>query len=440
MTTPLVPVTAGTPVDDVPTGGTVLGKVSYRIPITYAVLAGVALLGLVGTMVRREGVWSESTEFQSRYGEQWFTVPNFSLPSMLTVLVLTAILIAAAAYAFVLARSRRRAPVWLHAVVGLGFVAAFLTWAGAGKTSVIPVTSLLAGALALSVPLIFGAMSGIICERSGIINIAIEGQLLFGAFAAAVIASLFTAPYLGLVAAPIAGGMVGAMLAWFAVKYQVNQIIIGVVLNTLILGLTSFFFGTLLADNRETWNARQPLGIIEIPLLSQIPIVGPVLFRQTILVYLMYAAVIILQIMLFRSRWGLRTRAVGEHPKAADTVGINVNKRRVWNTVLGGAVAGLGGAFFTIGSGLAFGRDMSAGNGFIALAAMILGKWNPTGALVAAVLFGFSKNLGNVLGTIGSPMPPQLLAMLPYVITIFAVAGLVGRVRAPAAEGIPYTK
>ncbi|USQ78780.1 ABC transporter permease [Ornithinimicrobium faecis] len=440
MTTPVVPVTAGTPVDDVPADGAVLGKISYRIPITYAVLAVFALLGLVGTLIRREGVWSQTTEFQSRYGDQWFTIPNFSVPSLLTVIVLTVLVISAAGYAYLVTAARRTVPVWLHIVVGLAFVLAFLTWAGAGKTSVIPVTSLLAGALALSVPLIFGAMSGIVCERSGVINIAIEGQLLFGAFAAAVVASLATQPYLGLVAAPIAGAMVGGLLAWFAVKYQVNQIIIGVVLNTLVLGLTSFFFSTLLADNRETWNARQPLGVIEIPLLSQIPIIGPVLFRQSILVYLMYAAVIILQIMLFRSRWGLRTRAVGEHPKAADTVGIQVNKRRVWNTILGGAIAGLGGAFFTVGSGLAFGREMSAGNGFIALAAMILGKWNPTGALIAALLFGFSKNLGNVLGTIGSPMPSQLLAMLPYVITIFAVAGLVGRVRAPASNGVPYTK
>src|SRR5699024_2013733 len=124
------------------------------------------------------------------------------------------------------------------------------------------------------------------CERSGVINIAIEGQLLFGAFAAAVIASLATQPYLGLVAAPIAGAMVGGLLAWFAVAYKVDQLIVGVVLNTLILGLTSFFFSTLLADNRDTWNARQPLGVIEIPLLSQIPIIGPVLFRQSILVYL----------------------------------------------------------------------------------------------------------------------------------------------------------
>jgi simple sugar transport system permease protein len=174
--------------------------------------------------------------------------------------------------------------------------------------------------------------------------------------------------------------------------------------------------------------------------LSEIPVVGPVLFRQTLLVYVMYVLVIVLQVMLFRSRWGLRTRAVGEHPKAADTVGIKVNTRRVCNVVLGGAIAGLGGAFFTLGSGLAFGREMSAGQGYIALAAMILGRWSPRGAVLAALLFGFSKNLGNVLSTIGSTVPSELLLMLPYLITIFAVAGFVGRVRPPAANGVPYVK
>jgi len=202
VSTPIVPVTAGTPVDDVPASGAVLGKISYRIPITYAVLAGAALLGLVGTMIGREGAWSQTTEFQSRYGDQWFTIPNFSVPSLLTVILLTVALLAAAVYGYLLTSGRKAVPVWLHIVVGVAFVLAFLTWAGAGKSAVIPVTSLLAGALALSVPLIFGAMSGIVCERSGIINIAIEGQLLFGAFAAAVVASLATAPYLGLVAAP----------------------------------------------------------------------------------------------------------------------------------------------------------------------------------------------------------------------------------------------
>jgi simple sugar transport system permease protein len=425
-------VTAGTPADDVTT---VVQRRSYRTPIIYGLAATLSLLVFA---TRTPG--GTHTTFQISTGSGLFTIPNWSVPAPLAAWVLTAVLVAATAYAFWLTSRRRPVPVWSHALVGLAFVLGFLVWVGAGRPSVIPVTSLLAGALALSVPLIFGAMSGVICERTGVINIAIEGQLLFGAFAAAVLASLFTSPYLGLVGAPIAGAMVGAVLAWFAVMYRVNQLIVGVVLNTLILGLTGFFFSTVLSDNKATWNAAQRLPVLEVPLLSEIPVLGTVLFRQTILVYIMYVVVVVLQIMLFRSRWGLRTRAVGEHPKAADTVGIKVNPRRVWNTILGGAVAGLGGAFFTVGSGLAFGREMSAGNGFIALAAMILGKWNPRGAVLAALLFGFSKNLGNVLSTIGSTVPSELLLMLPYVITIFAVAGFVGRVRPPAAEGVPYTK
>ena len=223
-----------------------------------------------------------------------------------------------------------------------------------------------------------------------------------------------------------------------SVKYHVNQIIVGVVLNTLIIGLTGFFFSTVLSADRQTWNSRQPLGTIDIPLLSQIPVLGPVLFRQTILVYIMYAVVIVLQIMLFRSRWGLRTRAVGEHPKAADTVGIKVNPRRVWNTILGGAIAGLGGAFFTIGSGLAFGREMSAGNGFIALAALIMGRWHPVGATLAALFFGFTTQLQSQLQIVHTPIPNELWPMVPYLATIIAVAGLVGKVRAPKADGEPY--
>ncbi len=432
MSAPTVPVAAGTPRAEAP----VVSRISYRTPIVYALTALVT--GLV--FAARTPADASSTFALNASGESWFTLPNISVPSLVTTVLIALLLAGATAWALVLTRSRRGVPGWLHVLVAIGFVTAFLTWTSAGKTSVIPVTTLLAGALALSVPLIFGAMSGIVCERSGIINIAIEGQLLFGAFAAAVIASKFANGYVGLVAAPIAGALVGALLAWFAVRYRVNQIIVGVVLNTLVIGLTGFLFTTLLAEDRATWNTRQPLGAVEIPLLSQIPVLGPVLFRQTVLVYLMYLLVAGLTVMLFRSRWGLRTRAVGEHPKAADTVGIKVNKRRVWNTILGGAIAGLGGAFFTVGAGLAFGREMSAGNGFIALAAMILGKWHPVGALFAALLFGFSKNVGNVLSTTGAGVPPELLLMLPYVITVFAVAGFVGRVRPPAAEGIPYTK
>ena len=410
-------------------------KVGPKTVITYGLATLISLLFFVLDTPGDLG-----TTYQFGSSRDFFTIPNVTVPALVTIVVLTLLMGLATGWSLVLTRAARTTPAWVHVVVGAAFILAFLTYVGSGKTSVIPMVSLLGGALALSVPLVFGAMSGIICERSGIINIAIEGQLLFGAFAAAVAATYFASAYVGLLAAPIAGALVGAVLAWFSVMYRVNQIIVGVVLNTLIIGLTGFFFSTVLSDNRELFNTRMPLSRIRIPLLGDIPVVGPVLFDQTVLVYLMYVLVIGLQFMLFRSRWGLRTRAVGEHPKAADTVGIKVNPRRVWNTILGGAVAGLGGAFFTVGSGLAFGREMSAGNGFIALAAMILGKWNPKLAVLAALLFGFSKNLGNVLSVIGSGVPSELLLMLPYIITIFAVAGFVGRVRPPAAEGIPYTK
>ena len=425
-----------------PSGATAAGpgpgtrrRTSLKPTVVYALAALVSLLLLVpGTP------GDVRTVFQFGSGREFIRIPDVSVPSLVTVVLLTVLLAGAAVWAFLQHRTGRPLAAWWHILVGVAFITAFLTYVGAGRSSVIPVVSLLAGALALSVPLVFGSMSGVICERSGVINIAIEGQLLFGAFAAALVASSVGSGYAGLVAAPIAGAAVGGLLAWFAVAYRVNQIIVGVVLNTLIIGLTGFLFSTLMSDNKALWNTRMPLSRLPIPVLSEIPVIGPVLFNQTILVYLMYVLVAVLQFMLFRSRWGLRTRAVGEHPKAADTVGIKVNTRRVLNVILGGAVAGLGGAFLTVGSGLAFGREMSAGQGYIALAAMILGKWNPKLAVLAALLFGFSKNLGNVLSTIGSGVPSELLLMLPYVITILAVAGFVGRVRPPAANGTPYTK
>ncbi len=232
----------------------------------------------------------------------------------------------------------------------------------------------------------------------------------------------------------------GLLLVLFSIKYVVNQIIVGVVLNVLVIGVTSYLFSTVLKENPDTWNNPPGLPVISIPVLSQIPILGPVLFRQTALVYIMYVVVILLQIMVFKSRWGLRLRSVGEHPKAADTVGIKVNRTRLRATVLGGAVAGLGGAFFTVAAGLAFGKEMTGGKGYIALAAMILGRWSPKGALAAALLFGFANNLQLQLSIIQTPIPSQIMLMTPYIVTIFAVAGLVGRVRPPAAEGIPYTK
>ncbi len=413
---------------------TALQPVEWKYPILYGVLAVIAFvafgLGAPG---------DAQTTFAFTAPDAFLAIPDLVVASKIAAIVVGVILLALAGFSLWATRVRAEVGVWLPLAFGVLFVFAFLTWAGAGR-GVIATTSLLAGGLALSVPLIFGAMCGLVGERSGIINIAIEGQLLAGAFLAAVVASVAKNPYVGLIAAPLAGAIVGSILVFFAVKYWVNQIIIGVVLNVLVVGLTNFLFSTLLTQNQELWNSRQALPALPVPLLSEIPVIGPVFFKQNILVYLMYVVVIVLHVAVFHSKWGLRMRAIGEHPRAADTVGINVNRGRVLNTIFAGAIAGLGGAFFTIGSGLAFGKEMTAGQGYIALAAMILGKWNPFGALFAAILFGFTKNLGNSLSAIGAPIPQDLLFMLPYIVTIFAVAGFVGQVRAPAAEGIPYSK
>ncbi|MCU1513956.1 MAG: transporter, permease component, partial [Microbacteriaceae bacterium] len=219
------------------------------------------------------------------------------------------------------------------------------------------------------------------------------------------------------------------------------QVIVGVVLNVLVAGLTSFLYSTVLSPNNETLNSpRNRFEPIDIPVLSQIPVIGPALFRQTIIVYVMYVAVFVVWYCLFHTRWGLRLRSSGEHPQAADTVGINVNRTRFWNVSLAGAIAGFGGAYFTLGSVGGFSKEMTAGAGFIALAAVIFGRWDPIRATLAALLFGFATNLQSVLSSVGSPVPSEFMLMLPYVVTIFAVAGLVGQVRGPAASGKPYIK
>jgi len=373
-----------------------------------------------------------------RSGDYWM-IPTFSLPSRVTAVVLSLVAMAVACYTAFAAWAGHKLGWWVPTVYAATIILALLTWAGAGKNVTVQLTALMLGAVTLSVPLVFGSLAGALCERSGVINIAIEGQLLFGAFMGAVLASATGSPYVGLIAAPIAGALVGALLALFAVKYWVNQIVVGVVLNVLVVGITNFLYGTLLSDNPQL-NRAIGLPDLPIPGLSGIPIIGPVLFNHNLFVYLMYAAVVVLHIMLFRSRWGLRLRAVGEHPKAADTVGIKVNRTRVRSTILGGAVAGLGGAFFTVSAGLAFSKEVTSGKGFIALAALILGRWSPKGALAAALLFGFAEALKDQMGIMGSGIPSQFLAMLPYLATLCAVAGLVGHVRPPAAEGTPYKK
>ncbi|HEX5496332.1 MAG TPA: ABC transporter permease [Mycobacteriales bacterium] len=317
-------------------------------------------------------------------------------------------------------------------------VAAFLCWAVAGES--VSLVGIAQGTLFLSLPLVFGSLSGVLCERSGVINVSIEGQFLFGAFTAAFAGSLAGSLWVGLLAGGIAGMLLGAVLAVFSIRYLVDQVILGVVLNVFALGLTGFLYDRLLQPNADTYNNPGVFAPIRIPVLADIPIAGPVLFDSNVFLYLAYLLLVVLQVGLFHTRWGLRVRAVGEHPQAADTVGIRVLATRYRNVIMGGFVAGIGGAFFTVGSVGGFTKNMTSGKGFIALAALIFGRWSPLGAMAAALLFGFADQLQLVLSGIGTPIPSQALASAPYLATIFAVAGLVGKVTAPKADGKPYVK
>lgn len=415
----------------------VVAKRSWKLPGVYVAACVLLVVFAVST--------SGDVTIRLNDKSQSYTIPDIVAAGAPIVWVLAALSILVTAWTLVSVIRRTRVPAWARVagmvIVAVSTVAGFLLYAGSDSTGAVTVTSTLVSTVAISTPLIFGALSGVVSERVGVVNIAIEGDLLVGAFAGVMAASYFQMPSAGLVAAPIAGAALGALLALFSVKYGVDQIIVGVVLNVLALGLTTFLYGTVMTDAPGSLNTNQfSLSSIKIPGLAEIPVIGPVLFNQTILVYLMYAAVVALAFFLFRSRWGLRLRACGEHPRAADTVGINVGRTRTLNTILGSAFAGLGGAFFTIGSGLAFTDNISAGNGYIALAAMILGKWNPVGAMGAAVMFGFAQALARMLPNIEPAIPADLVSMIPYVVTIIAVAGFVGKSRAPAAENVPYVK
>ena len=369
--------------------------------------------------------------------KEWKLITEWKVDSKTGAGIFLLIAVIGVAISYLLFRGNRTLTLGSF-LFGFGSVMAFLCWAAAGKF--IPITGLLQGALLLSVPLIFGSIAGLLCEKSGVINIAIEGQLLFAAFVSAVVASLTHHTLLGLVAAPLAGAAISLILAYFSIRFQVDQVILGFVINILVLGLTNFFYTTLLIPYEDKWNTAGSFSTIAIPVLSKLSIIGPILFNQTIIVYLMYAIVTAIQIALFKTRWGLRTRAVGELPIAADSVGIDVNRLRFKNVILAGLVAGTGGAFFTIGAVGPFSKEMTAGAGFIALACLIFGKWTPRGAITAALFFGFANNLRSTLSIIGVPIPSEFMLMVPYIATIIAVSGVVGRVRAPAADGIPYSR
>jgi len=406
--------------------------VSKKTPYLMAAFALFVLVafGFVGK--------TDIVAFQWSKEEDLIHLADFLVASNVVGLVLGTILVAIAAVSFVLAQRKRVTPLWLTLVFGLLAVVALLAWLAAGNT--LPFAFILGNAVVLAVPLALGAMGGIMSERVGVVNIAIEGQLLTGAFLAAVVGSLTDNLYLGLVVAMIGAALLSMVLAVFSIQYLVDQIIVGVVLNVLVLGITNFLYAQWLSNDGQNSNFPGTFPIIPIPGLSLIPIIGPALFEARITTYLAYLIIPTLWFILFKTRLGLRARAVGEHPLAADTVGINVAVTRFWWVTIGGLVAGLGGAALTIGAVGAFGRNMSGGQGFIALAVVILGRWHPFSAAAAALLFGFSIVLRIWANQVSPGIPTDFITIVPYVVTLIAVVGFVGRVRAPAATGKPYIK
>jgi ABC-type uncharacterized transport system permease subunit len=306
-------------------------------------------------------------------------------------------------------------------------------------------TGMISGSIEFAVPITLGALAGLLSERSGMLNIALEGKMLVGACVAAVAASIglmatgnaVIALLIGITAAMLAAGGVGVLLAWMGIRHKMDQIIAGTVINIGAVGITNFLFLRILSRNTE-FNRPPTIEPWRIPVLSEVPILGPIFFSAKPYVYVMYALVAILTYLLFRTRWGLRLRASGEKPAAAGTVGINVISIRYRSLFLAGLISGLAGSYLSLSVAGTFGMEMVAGKGFIALAAMIFGAWHPVGALGAALVFGFADATRTLLATLGVDVPPQLLNSVPYVVTIIVVAGVVGRVRGPAAAGQPY--
>ena len=367
-------------------------------------------------------------------------IGSLTVATRWTDIVLAVIIIALAAEIFL--RQPQRGVMARFGIAAILFLVTLLFWAartdGPSVVNSVNVTSILVGCSATVMVLVFGSLSGVMCERSGVVNIAIEGQFIAGAFLGSMIASSTGNFFYAAIAGAVVGGLIGLVLAFFALRYQSDQIIVGIVLVTMLGSLSSYLNLQVFTPypNFNTGNLAPNLAI---PLLSKIPIIGPVLFNQSAFFYLMIVLVAVVSFALFKTRYGLHVRAVGEHPRAAATVGISVVRVRYINVVLGGAIAGIGGVAFMATQGQ-FQVGYTSGLGYIALAALIFGRWRPSGAVVASIIFGLSVYLSYELVTYQVPISLYFLQMFPYLITIGVVAGLIGRVRPPAADGQPYLR
>ncbi|MFN8400465.1 MAG: ABC transporter permease [Anaerolineales bacterium] len=368
-------------------------------------------------------------------GSQAIEISDLSVPALPVVYVMA--FVAVFAGAFQLARGVRSTN-WLVGILAVTLVVSFLMWAAQDKS--FNLTGMLSSSLVRATPIALAALCGVISERSAVINIGIEGIMLIAAQLAVITATITKSLYVGLFAAILVGGLVAALHAYLVIRFKVDQTVSSVAINIFGAGATAFISSRFMQRAGDQLNNSGTFPIIAIPGLSKIPVLGPVLFENNLIIYLAIILVIVMHVVLYYTPWGLRTRAVGEHPKAADTLGINVYFTRYVNVIVGGMIAGLGGAYFTLGSVGRFDEAMTAGKGFIGLAAMIFGNWNPIGAYTSSLIFGFADSLQVKLQILRIPIPSEFLLMAPYIVTMIILTGVVGRAIPPAADGQPYEK
>jgi simple sugar transport system permease protein len=377
------------------------------------------------------------TKFGMTVGGAKATIPNLELPSKLTLNILAVLCGILGVFQLALPGGFKKRTNLVLGLIAALFIFGFLTFTAAGKS--LNLAGLVNTTLSKAVPLTLGALSGILCERAGVVNIAIEGMMLMAAMVGALVGSVSGNLWIGLLLAVFSGALLGWVHGIISIKYKTNQIISGTAINIFATGMTSYISAKFMQSN-QALNNPGTFSPIEIPVLSSIPFFGPILFNNNIFVYAMFIFLFVIQIALFYTRWGLRHRSVGEHPRAADTLGINVFRTRYVAVILGGMMAGFAGAYFTLGSVGRFDEVMTAGRGFISLAAMIFGNWMPFGAFSAGLLFGFTDSLASRMAILGSKIPSQFLLMAPYIATMVVLAGVVGRGQMPAADGTPYEK
>lgn len=411
----------------------------YEVSPTRKLVMGIIEI-LIGLFIFLVFVRTVSGDITTRYvmtpgGIDIGLAGDWVLPTRLTLIILGGLTLLIGA--FQLIKGFGRFTNALVGLCGMFLIFGFLTWQ-AGGTS-LNLAGMLSSAVLLSVPITLGAFSGVLSERAGVVNIAIEGMMLMGSMVGALIGSVTNSAWIGLLGAILSSVLLALIHAVLSIKYRINQVISGTVINIFSAGMTAFLSQKFLQAN-QALNSPPIFPRIPLPGLARIPILGPILFNTNLFVYIMFILLIIIQVALFSTRWGLRLRSVGEHPKAADTLGIDVIKTRYMAVLLSGIVAGIGGAFFTLGSVGRFDEGMTAGKGFIGLAAMIFGNWTPIGSLGAGFLFGFADAIGSKLSLLGSAIPAQIMGMAPYLITMIVLAGFIGKGHAPAADGEPYVK